>query len=480
MDLTHVLQEKFNKQAFRPGQEETLRAALEGRNTLTIMPTGGGKSLIYQFLAAALNPQQGCVLVISPLVALIDDQYDQARALGLRAGKIHSSMPSGARQEFLKQIKNYNLLLMTPERLLQERTWEALAQTQVRYLVIDEAHCLSQWGHDFRPDYTRVPEFHARLGDPPMLALTATATARVKSEILHVLDQTTQRQWFEYQAPIYRPNLNLNVYQAYGESDKLRRLSYWAGNVEGPKIVYFSLVQTLERVSEQLQKLGVLHTKYHGQLPSPLKLKNQTNFFEERENLILATPAFGLGVNKSNIRVVLHYEIPQSIEAYFQEVGRAGRDGDTSWAEAFYDPDDVSIHMDFLKWNHPEPDFIYSLYQHIQDYPQRYVQEGADFLREKLNFYNKRDFRVETALNLLRRFDLLQEDRQGNVTTQNISELKKIPDMDLDLHQKRKKAAQMRLLDLVQLFEKYKSEADPPVGLEDMQQDIVDYFLETP
>ncbi|MCO5113487.1 MAG: RecQ family ATP-dependent DNA helicase [Bdellovibrionaceae bacterium] len=478
MDLIQILQAKFNKPSFRPGQEETLRAALAGENTLTIMPTGGGKSLIYQFLASTL--ETGCVLVISPLVALIDDQYEQAKALGLKVGKIHSAMPTQKRTEFWRHMADFRLILMTPERLLQEQAWEALSQTRVQYLVIDEAHCLSQWGHDFRPDYTRIPEFHTKMGAPPVLALTATATARVKTEIREVLGRTTTPKWFEYQAPVDRPNLNLNVYQAYGEADKLRRLSYWATNLEGPKIVYFSLVQTLERVSEQVQALGFSHTKYHGQLPSHIKLKNQKKFFSEEESLILATPAFGLGVNKPNIRAVLHYEIPQSIEAYFQEVGRAGRDGLESWAEAFYDSDDVSIHMDFLKWNHPEPDFIYSLYQHIQDYPQRFVQEGADFLREKLNFYNKRDYRVETTLNLLKRWDLLQVDTLGNVTTQNISELRKIPDMDKALHEKRKKSAQLRLLDLVQLFEKYKSELDPPLGSVEMRKDIVDYFLERP
>lgn len=476
MDLKQILQTKFNKPHFRAGQEETLTAALRGQNTLTIMPTGGGKSLIYQFLAGTL--EQGCVLVISPLVALIDDQCDQANALGLKAGKIHSGLSSQQRQQFLKSIPDYNLILMTPERLLQERVWEALSQTQVRYLVLDEAHCLSQWGHDFRPDYTRIPEFRKRMGAPPVLALTATATARVKQEIVQVLDAKSEESWFEYQAPIFRQNLNLNIYEAYGHGDKLRRLTYWANNIEGPKIVYFSLVQTLEQVSQKLDSMGVEHTVYHGQLPSRIKFKNQKLFFGDEKKLILATPAFGLGVNKPDIRAVLHYEMPQSIEAYFQEVGRAGRDGQTAWGEVFYDADDVSIHMDFLKWNHPEPDFIFSLYQYIKDYPQRYKQEGADFLREKLNFYNKRDFRVETAINLLKRWELLEE-TEGGVKTQSYQELKKIPDMDVALHEKRKKSAQLRLLDLVQLFSKYKSEADPPIGSEELQQEIVKYFTET-
>lgn len=474
MDTTKLLQEKFNKQAFRPGQQEAISAALNRENVLTIMPTGGGKSLIYQFLSATLK--KGCVVVISPLVALIDDQFEEAKKLGIKVGKIHSGLSGKEKDRFLNQIQNYQLLFLTPERLLQEKMWEALAKVSVKYLVVDEAHCLSQWGHDFRPDYTRIPEFREKMGQPPIIALTATATQRVKHEILAVLNKNEEK-WFLYQAPIFRQNLKLAVFNAHGEEDKIRRLMYWQHVAPGPKIVYFSLVQTLEKASEELQKMGLQHTRYHGQLPFHVKLKNQKAFFNNEQTLILATPAFGLGVNKPDIRAVLHFELPQSIEAYFQEVGRAGRDGKPSVAEVFYDPDDVSIHMDFLKWNHPEPDFIYSLYQYITDYPQRYVQEGADFLREKLNFYNKRDFRAETALNLLRRWDLL-EDSAGKVVIKDLAELKKIPDMDKSLYEKRKKSSQMRLLDLVQLLEKHK--LDEPQDMnqikDDLQLEIVEYF----
>lgn len=476
MDLSQILRQNFQIEAFRPGQEETLKAVLSGQNALTIMPTGGGKSLIYQLLAQTLAEGE-MVLVISPLVALIDDQYDQAKSLGIKVGKVHSGMSSHHRDQFFQNLSSMSLVFMTPERLMQERTWEALSQTHVKYLAIDEAHCLSQWGHDFRPDYTRIPEYRVRMGHPILLALTATATVRVKNEILQVLDPKKSEDWFEFQSPVFRSNLNLQVYSSHGNEDKLRRIMFWASNVEGAKIIYFSLVQTLEKVSEQLQKLGVVHTRYHGQLPSHVKLRNQKNFFKGEPSLILATPAFGLGVNKADIRAVVHYELPQSIEAYFQEVGRAGRDGKKSWAEVLYDPDDVSIHMDFLKWNHPEPEFIYSLYQYIKDYPTRYLQEGADFLREKLNFYNKRDFRVETAINLLKRWDLLFE-TSTDIQTQQTSDLKRIPDMDQALYEKRKKSAQLRLLDLVQLLEKHKTELEPQIKSDEIQKEIVDYFLQ--
>lgn len=474
MDLIQFLQQQFNKKGFRPGQQESLEAALMGQNVLTILPTGGGKSLIYQFLAQSLN--EGCVLVISPLVALIDDQYKQAQDMGVAVGKVHSGLSASEKESFYQKAPHLRLLMMTPERLLQDKMWEALQNINVKYLVIDEAHCLSQWGHDFRPDYTRIPEFRKRLGEPPVIALTATATQRVKDEILNCLDPQKKQSWFQYQASIFRPNLHLQVYSAHGDADKLRRLTAWAHAVPGSQIVYFSLVQSLERISGQLEKMGVRHTKYHGQLPSHLKQKNQKLFFNDQQPLILATPAFGLGVNKPNIRSVLHFEMPQSIEAYFQEVGRAGRDGEQSWAEVFYDPDDVSIHMDFLKWNHPEPDFIYSLFRLIKEHPQRFVQEGADFLREKLNFYNKRDFRAETALNLLKRWDLLHIEK-GQVTTAALEALNKIPDLDKNLQQQRKKSAQLRLLDLVQLLEKYKTEEPPQTSQESIQLDIVDYFL---
>lgn len=493
MNLQKILQEKFKKQAFREGQQSIIENALEGHNIFATIPTGGGKSLCYQFLAGLEQRQEpespkrlsqgetgqedkqqrkGQVLVISPLVALIDDQHKEALELGLNSVKIHSNLSSKEKQKFYENLSTAEILFLTPERLIQPEFWQRSEEKglNVKYLVIDEAHCMSQWGSDFRPDYTRIPDYLAQMGHPTILALTATATVKVKEDIIQRLKTQSRREWFTYAAPLERPNIDIKIFECFSFVEKIQRMTYWFQQKKGPTIVYFSLVQNLEQASHELSKLNIAHTKYHGQLPAPLKVKNQKLFFENQSEIMLATPAFGLGVNKADIRLILHFELPQSIEAYYQEVGRAGRDGKPSEAELFYHRDDAEIHIDFLKWNHPEPGFITSVYDLIRDYPQRYLQEGPDFLREKLNFYNKRDFRVETALNLLKRWDVLTETSEGPKLAPR-AQLEMIPDIDEGLYSLRKKSAQMRLLQLIQLIEKNKDDAS------EIQKDIINYFI---
>lgn len=509
VNLEDILKNKFKKEAFREGQKSIIENALSGKNIFATIPTGGGKSLCYQLLAAL---DQGQVLVVSPLVALIDDQHQEAKNLGLRSCKIHSNLNSAQKKSFFKEVDRAQIIFLTPERLIKPDFWQQVeGQLNVKYFVIDEAHCMSQWGSDFRPDYTRLPDYLDKLKFPVVMALTATATIHVKNDVLNILNQKTNRSWYTYSSPLGRENLNIKIYECFNAAEKLERICYWIQKVEGSKIIYFSLVNHLEQVSQELESKKISHTKYHGQLPSGLKIRNQKAFFADKETLMLATPAFGLGVNKPNVRLILHYEMPQSIEAYYQEVGRAGRDGIPSAAELFYNKDDAEIHIDFLKWNHPEPGFISAVYNLILDHPQRFRQEGPNFLREKLNFYNKRDFRVETVLNLLKRWDILIEDpelglkinsvnqmsltgdnRIGNETEDERKGLNSrellmlIPDMDETLFQMRKKSAQLRLLQLIQLIEKHKDSLslDMKVQIEsddksknDIQNDIVDYFL---
>ena len=424
--------------------------------------------MCYQGLAVV---GKGQVLVISPLVALIEDQHKEALELGLKSAKIHSGLSSQEKQEFYNEASQAQILFLTPERLLQEVFWKNLQdQLHITTLVIDEAHCLSQWGNDFRPDYTRLPDYLERLNQPHIMALTATATQTVRADIIQKVSTKSPYKWFEYQAPLERPNLELNVFEVFSWDQKIQRLVFQLHGVAGPKLIYFSLVQTLEQVAQALDTFNISYVKYHGQLPAHLKTKNQRSFFENQADLILATPAFGLGVNKSNIRLVIHFEMPGSVEAYFQEVGRAGRDGLRSQAELFYAKDDAQIHLDFLKWNHPEPEFIAGVYRLISDYPERFRQEGADFLREKMNFYNSRDFRVETSLNLLKRWDVLKPLSHGDCKLSSYEQLRCIPDMDSVFYEQRKKSAQMRLLQVIQLIESHVK--DP----QDIQKDIIKYF----
>ncbi len=489
MNLEHVLNQKFKKQAFREGQKTIIENALLGKNIFATIPTGGGKSLCYQLLAAL---DLGQVLVVSPLVALIDDQHQEAKDLGLRTCKIHSNLKASDKNKFFKNIAAAQIIFLTPERLIKPEFWDRVqAQINIKYFVIDEAHCMSQWGNDFRPDYTRLPDYLSQLNDPVVMALTATATSHVKSDVVETLKLKSDKKWFNYSAPLERPNIELKIFECFGAVEKLDRIYEWVKKVDGAKIIYFSLVNNLEQVSLELESKGIRHTKYHGQLPSHIKRKNQKLFFEDQEPLMLATPAFGLGVNKADIRLIIHYEMPSSIEAFYQEVGRAGRDGLPSQAELLYNKDDAEIHIDFLKWNHPEPGFITSVYNLILDHPQRYRQEGPNFLREKLNFYNKRDFRAETALNLLKRWDILVEDEKSGPRLSGRDQLLAIPDIDEELYLKRKKSAQMRLLQFIQLIEKHKDDDDESLGslikgdqkqqdqlqVNSIQHDIVDYFL---
>ncbi len=393
------LQRQFGFSQYRGQQEEAILAALAGRSSLVMMPTGMGKSLCYQ-LPSCLLP--GTVLVVSPLIALMQDQVDKARQKGLRASFINSSLRASQRQERLGQLSQgaYQLLYVTPERFRKPEFVEALRQVTIPLLAVDEAHCISQWGHDFRPDYGRLGEFRAQMGEPPTMALTATATPQVREDIFRQLGLGAE-DCLVFKEGVRRPNLYLEVESVHGLEEKLRRLVGLIHQSQGPMIVYFQLISSLEKVAFELRRLGLSALTYHGQLPQAVRRRHQELFLKGQEPLILATPAFGLGVDKPDVRSLVHMEIPGSIEAYYQEVGRAGRDGRPSRCTLFYDPDDLSISMDFIKWSHPDPGFVRALYNLLVGQIDRVRTEGADYLRGQLNFYNRRDFRLETALNQL-------------------------------------------------------------------------------
>jgi ATP-dependent DNA helicase RecQ len=404
--LKTALAEHFGHREFRGDQEAVIQAVLAGRSALVLMPTGMGKSLCYQ-LPAMLLP--GLTLVISPLIALMQDQVDQARKRGLNASFISSSLTADERQKRYEQLAKgeLKLLYVTPERFRKPEFREALASQTVSLLAVDEAHCISQWGHDFRPDYSRVGEFRGLIGNPPTLALTATATARVQKDILENLG-LDDAEIFSH--ALERPNLSLNIHDVYGLDEKIRGLVAFRHQNPGPAIIYFSLIQTLYSVAKELQRLGQPHLIYHGQLSPEERRRNQRKFLAGEGDMILATPAFGLGVDKPDVRFLAHMEMPGSIEAYFQEVGRAGRDGKPSACHLFYDQEDVSIQMDFLKWANPEASFISKVYQLIKAGGPGLQDDGIDYLRQQMNFYNSRDFRVETAVNVLERWGCLEQD----------------------------------------------------------------------
>lgn len=408
-NLNSLLKDKFGFDEFRPGQKETLEKLLKNESVLSLMPTGSGKSLTYQLMAFA-QPKEQLVLVVSPLIALMQDQVNKARDLGLQAACINSALSFDEKQKVLKNLseKKYQLLLVTPERFKKSDFLEALSKVKVSLFVVDEAHCVSLWGHDFRPDYAKLNTFRKNLGSPIVLALTATATEDVQQDIAKQFEIDLKKDLIF--GGLERPNIALSVEEIYGAEEKNEKiLEVIEKSPDDSMIVYFSLIQTLEKTSHFLEKLKIPFQKYHGDLPANVRRKNQNNFLQGKEKIILATPAFGLGIDKPDIRTVIHYEIPSSLEAYFQEVGRAGRDGKPAKGIFLFDEDDLTIQMQFLNWAYPEKEFIRKVYHLIQKNPDRVATEGFDYLREQMVFKNKKDFRVNAAVSILQRWGSLEE-----------------------------------------------------------------------
>ena len=323
-----VLNNVFGYRAFRGTQEAIIERTLADKHSLVLMPTGGGKSLCYQVPALM---RDGLTIVLSPLIALMKDQVDTLNARGIDATFINSSLSKEARIARYRAIANgsYKLLYVTPERFQKPDFRDVLSVRKVPLLAVDEAHCVSQWGHDFRPDYTRVGEIRQFLSYPTTLALTATATREVQRDIVQQLG-LEEADVELFHEGIERPNLALVVEEVWGEDDKLQHLLTILRKFkahDGGHIIYFTLIKTLERLSHLLEEEGVPHGCYHGSLRPVDRKRMQERFLSGKEPIVLATNAFGMGIDKANIRTVTHAEVPGSLESYYQEIGRAGRDG---------------------------------------------------------------------------------------------------------------------------------------------------------
>ena len=402
-DLRELLSSQFKLENFKLKQAEVFSHLLQGKSGLVVMPTGGGKSLLYQLWAAQKDAR---VLAISPLIALMQDQVDQAKSFGIQATCLNATVSREEKEKRLKdwQAGKVSLLFVTPERFRKPEFLEAITKQQISLLAVDEAHCISQWGHDFRPDYTKLGEIREFLGNPQTLALTATATPIVQKEILREL---RIEDGFSEIDSIDRPELSLNVHEVHGTDEKIRAIAGLRHHTPGAVLIYGSLISTLYKISDELSRIGLHPLIYHGQLKGHERTQILREFQNNPDSFLLATPAFGLGINKADVRAVIHLEVPLAIEAYFQEAGRAGRDGNPAWAHLLFDPDDASIQLDFIKWANPDAGFVQMVYRLIENNFTRAAQEGANYLRDQMNFYNSRDYRVETSLNLLEKWDCL-------------------------------------------------------------------------
>jgi len=450
MDKTEIILNKyFGFGSFRGLQETIIKRTTEERkHSLVLMPTGSGKSLCYQIPALYFENK---TIVISPLIALMQDQVDALRKKNVPAAFINSTLSKQEREKRLEDFLNGNIkiLYVTPERFRKKDFIEKIKTVKIDLLAVDEAHCISEWGHDFRPDYSRIGEFREILGNPLTIALTATATKDVQEDILVKLNLNKDEVKIFHQG-IDRPNLRLEAADVFDDKEKLKEILAALKKYNGSGIIYFSLIKTLEKFSEMIGDKGFEHGIYHGKLEDKQRKQMQRDFLGGKQKLILATNAFGMGIDKADIRFVIHAEVPSSIESYYQEIGRAGRDGKDSLCLLLYNQEDLYTQMEFIKWSNPDADFYFALYNLLQRDTGLINSSGIDLIREQMNFKSKNDFRIETALGMLDRYGVTE----GEIEKKNLKVIDELPGIlqDEDFLKKKLLNDNKKLLSVVNYF----------------------------
>jgi len=407
-DARDLLKSAFGYETFRPGQEDAVSAILSGRDTVVVLPTGGGKSLCFQ-VPALLLP--GLTVVVSPLISLMKDQVDALTAKGLPAAFINSTLSSGQVSERLARVDRgeIKLLYVAPERFDFGRTAERLRKVGVSLMAIDEAHCISQWGHDFRPSYLRVKKVHEELGSPVTVALTATATPEVRRDIsreLALRNPETIITGFD------RPNLTYYVVPVKNDADKERRLIELLRKDDGLAVIYASTRKAVDHLTTVLDRARIPAAGYHAGLDDARRREVQDAFMTEKIRAIVATNAFGMGIDKPNVRLVIHYAMPGTLEAYYQEAGRAGRDGLHSDVFLLHAFPDRFTHEFFIKGSYPERTVVEETYEALRKLSDKQGFASAqpeDFLRAIKSKASTRE--IEGALRIM--------EKGGAVTSSN-------------------------------------------------------------
>jgi len=406
-----ALQKYFGFTDFLEGQAEVIDSVLAEQNSVVVMPTGGGKSLCYQLPAMIM---EGVTLVVSPLIALMKDQVDALVAKNIPTTFINSSLGYAQTNKRLSEIRRgvYKLVYVAPERFRSQAFMETIATVKVKLFAVDEAHCISHWGHDFRPDYLRLKDAVERLRHPQIIALTATATPKVRADISEQLGLTDPRF---HVAGFDRPNLALRVVHVSSEKEKLETLKRILRTSGGSGIIYAATRKSVEQIAGKLKMAGLSVEPYHGGMGELERTRAQDSFMTGRVQAIIATNAFGMGIDKRDIRFVVHYHLPGSIEAYYQEVGRAGRDALPADCVLLFNYADTRTQQFFIEGNHPPPELIRRVYHEIASLGTDKIEMSARELAQRLG--EKNDMSVYSALVVLEKAGHIE---RGRTTDKNI------------------------------------------------------------
>jgi ATP-dependent DNA helicase RecQ len=427
--LLATLNERFGLHEFRPGQEEIITAILAGRDTLAVMPTGAGKSLIYQLPSLLLD---GLTVVVSPLIALMKDQTDKLERIGVHALTINSGMTAREQTDAEQSLADGagDILYVTPERFRNREFFELLLQRRVALFVVDEAHCISQWGHDFRPDYMMLGSVVDRLDRPPIAAVTATAGPEIQEDIIRQLrmDDPVRRV-----GELIRPNLLLEVRRTVNDAAKDAALEDLLRHNDGAGIIYVATVREAKRLRDELSQRWQV-AMYHGRMLAKDRHDAQERFMAGAVKAVIATNAFGLGIDKPDIRFIIHYHLPGSLEAYYQEAGRAGRDGEPARCTILFREEDRAIQGYFLGGKYPDDGEALNVARVVNRMPDTArmplndIAERADVARRK----------TRIVLTLMKRFGAVREYR-GGVWERLIADVTTVPlhDQLLDYESRR-------------------------------------------